>query len=82
MNTFDGTDPKVDRTNPKVRNTIFFSCVKDVVWVVCGDSAVLVDVKWLAALWYVSWSLVLSFAETSMLLSDRFFYIAIRGGIG
>ena len=26
VNTFDGTDPKVDRIKPKVRNTIFFSC--------------------------------------------------------
>ena len=26
MNTFDGTDPKVDRIKPKVRNTIFFPC--------------------------------------------------------
>ena len=24
LNTFDGTDPKVDRLKPKVRNTIFF----------------------------------------------------------
>ena len=24
VNTFDGTDPKVDRLKPKVRNTIFF----------------------------------------------------------
>ena len=24
LNTFDGTDPKVDRVKPKVRNTIFF----------------------------------------------------------
>ena len=24
VNTFDGTDPKVDRIKPKVRNTIFF----------------------------------------------------------
>ena len=32
--------------------------LKDVVWVVCCDSAVLVVVKWLAALWYVSWCLV------------------------
>ena len=23
LNTFDGTDPKVDRVKPKVRNTIF-----------------------------------------------------------
>ena len=27
LNTFDGTDPKVDRVKPKVRNTIFFPCV-------------------------------------------------------
>ena len=26
LNTFDGTDPKVDRLKPKVRNTIFFLC--------------------------------------------------------
>ena len=25
VNTFDGTDPKVDRIKPKVRNTIFSS---------------------------------------------------------
>ena len=25
VNTFDGTDPKVDRIKSKVRNTIFFS---------------------------------------------------------
>ena len=25
LNTFDGTDPKVDRVKPKVQNTIFFS---------------------------------------------------------
>ena len=25
LNTFDGTDPKVDRVKPRVRNTIFFS---------------------------------------------------------
>ena len=24
VNTFDGTDPKVDKIKPKVRNTIFF----------------------------------------------------------
>ena len=24
LNTFDGTDPKVDRVKPKARNTIFF----------------------------------------------------------
>ena len=30
VNTFDGTDPKVDRIKPKVRNTIFFSCDDDV----------------------------------------------------
>ena len=28
VNTFDGTDPKVDRLKPKVRNTIFFPCVQ------------------------------------------------------
>ena len=25
LNTFDGTDPKVDSVKPKARNTIFFS---------------------------------------------------------
>ena len=27
VNTFDGTDPKVDRLKPKVRNTIFFPVI-------------------------------------------------------
>ena len=27
LNTFDGTDPKVDRVKPKVRNTIFFPVI-------------------------------------------------------
>ena len=27
LNTFDGTDPKVDRLKPKVQNTIFFPVV-------------------------------------------------------
>ena len=27
VNIFDGTDPKVDRIKPKVRNAIFFPCV-------------------------------------------------------
>ena len=27
LNTFDGTDPKVDRVKPKVRNTISFPVV-------------------------------------------------------
>ena len=26
VNTFDGTDPKADRIQPKVRNTIIFPC--------------------------------------------------------
>ena len=28
LNTFDGTDPMVDRLKPKVRNTIFFPCAR------------------------------------------------------
>ena len=28
VNTFDGTDPKVDRIKPKVRKTIFFPVLK------------------------------------------------------
>ena len=29
LNTFDGTDPKVDRVKPKVRSAIFPQCTED-----------------------------------------------------
>ena len=29
LNTFDGTDPKVDRVKPKVRNSIFSPCANN-----------------------------------------------------
>ena len=36
VNTFDGTDPKVDRIKPKVRNTFFFLSL-------CSGTTLLMD---------------------------------------
>ena len=39
LNTFDGTDPKVDRVKPKVRNTIFSPLYIREIYIFCFSNA-------------------------------------------
>ena len=49
LNTFDGTDPKVDRVKPKVRNTIFFPVIVHKAFISYSCSKVLHPVTMLSS---------------------------------
>ena len=56
---------------------------EQVVWVVCGYTAVFVDVQMLRVVWvYVSGVSFLSLALTNMSLTICSFFSAMRGGVG